>query len=168
MVDEPRARELARAEFGPGAVVLGQARELELGWYFPCIAKTSDVWVGAVVDKESGRVLKLMKHVPLSRDPTLYDRGYRWLSYDVVVLSIGDIEETVRTLVAMHSITVDVYYRYEKVWRVGRALTEAEVRDRLAMLPAVFTGSLSYADALELARDAGWFEFTVLEYRERG
>ena len=39
------------------------------------------------------------------RDPTLYDRGYQFDSYDLVVLTIEDLHETVRALCALHLMT---------------------------------------------------------------
>jgi len=73
----------------------------------------------------------------------------------------------VRTILAMHFVTRDIYYRHNRVWRVGRAVTEDEVRERLSALPGIFTGRLLGNDIelLEQAREAGWFTFTTLEYR---
>jgi hypothetical protein len=104
----------------------------------------------------------------LERDPTLYDRGYQFEKCDVVVLAVKDTDETVRTLLALGEVTVDTYYKYDRVWRVGRQLTEPEIRDRLSKLPAIFTGRLFWkVEELENAREQGWFTFKVLEYRGR-
>ena len=71
-----------------------------------------------------------------------------------------------RVLHALHEITVDKYYKNGRVYRVGRGLTEAEVRDRLSRLPCVFSGRFDFRiDKLEQAREAGWFSFKVFEYR---
>jgi len=121
-----------------------------------------------IVNKETGRPLLVRRHSPMERDPALYDRGYQFETYDFVILAIADLEETVRTIDAMHFVTRDTYYKHERVWRVGRKLTEAEVRERLSTLPAVFAGRLDPGlEDLERAREAGWFEFKALEYRGR-
>lgn len=71
-----------------------------------------------------------------------------------------------RVLHALHEVTVDTYYKYDRVYRVGRGLTETEVRERLSRLPCVFSGSFDFGtDKLAEARDAGWFSFKLFEYR---
>jgi hypothetical protein len=168
MIEESRARELAKAAFESDDVVLGDARELDDGWFFPCIAKSSRVFTSVIVNKQTGRTLRIMLQSSLERDPALYDRGYQYEQYDLVVLAINDWEATVRTLHAVHLVTVDTYYKYDRVWRVGRKLTEAEVGERLSTLPAIFAGRIDFGlEDLERARDAGAFELKVLEYRGR-
>jgi hypothetical protein len=168
MIDEARARELGNAAFDSDDVVLGDARELNEGWFFPCIAKRSRLFTGVVVNKETGRPLLVKLHSPMERDPALYDRGYQFEEYDLVILAIANWDETVRTIEAMHFVTLDTYYKYDRVWRVGRQLTEAEVRERLSTLPAIFAGRIEHRlEHLERAREAGWFEFKSLEYRGR-
>jgi hypothetical protein len=61
---------------------------------------------------------------------------------------------------------MDTYYKNDRVYRVGRKLTEPEVRERLSRLPGVFSGKFDFGiDKLEQAREAGWFSFKVFEYR---
>jgi hypothetical protein len=166
MIEQSRAQELAEAAFEFDEVVLGAARELDQGWFFPCIAKRSRLFAGVIVNKETGRHLLVMTESSLARDLTLYDVGYQFERYDVVVLTIEDLDEAVRTLLGLGDVTVDTYYRYGRVYRVGRRLTEAEVRERLSTLPAVFSNRLAFnLESLEHAREQGWFEFKALEYR---
>jgi hypothetical protein len=100
------------------------------------------------------------------RDLSLYDRGYQFDRYDLVVLTVENLNETVRVLYALHEVTVDTYYRNDRVYRVGRRLTEAEVGERLSRLPCVFSGKFDFGiEKLEQAREAGWFSFKVFEYR---
>jgi len=168
MIDEARAREPAKAAFESDDVVLGAARELNEGWFLPCIAKRSQLFTAVIVNKETGRPLRIMRCSPMERDPALYDRGYQFERYDLVILTIEDLEETVRTLLVLGEVTVDTYYKYGRVWRVGRKVTEAEIRERLSTLPAVFNGSLVFKlERIEQAREARWFEFKLLEYRGR-
>jgi hypothetical protein len=168
MIDEPRARELGRAAFANDEVVLGDARELAEGWFFPCIAKTSRLFTAVIINKQTGRALRIVMASALERDPTLYDRGYQFLKHDIVVLAVEDVDEAVSAMFALRDMTVDTYYKYGRVWRVKRQLTEAEVRERLSTLPAIFTAGIdSELDRLEQARAAGWFEFVALEYRAR-
>lgn len=39
MIDEPAAREIALTKLSPDEAVLGAARELDQGWFFPCVMK---------------------------------------------------------------------------------------------------------------------------------
>jgi hypothetical protein len=75
----------------------------------------------------------------------------------------------VRVLHALHEVTMDSYYKYGRVYRVGRELTENEVRERLSRLPCVFSGRFDFRiDKLEQAREAGWCSFKLFEYRGKG
>jgi hypothetical protein len=166
MIDESRARELASGAFEAEEVVLGSARELNDGWLFPSVTKGIDLFTGVIVNKGTGRTLRVRTHTPMDNDPTLYDRGYQYDNYDLVVLAIANLDQTVNVLDALHVVTVETYYKNDRVYRVGRPLTEAEVRERLSRLPCVFSGWFAlHIDTLERARDAGWFSFKVFEYR---
>ena len=104
------------------------------------MTKGTQLFAGVIVNKKTGRPLRVMTHSPMERDLTLYDRGYHFDEYDLVVLTVENLDESVRVLHALHEITVDKYYKNGRVYRVGRGLTEAEVRERLSRLPCVFSG----------------------------
>ncbi|WP_179473779.1 hypothetical protein [Mycolicibacterium vinylchloridicum] len=166
MVDEPGAREIAEGKFDGKDVLLGPAQELNDGWFFPCVAKRTDFVAGVIVNKKTGQPLRILTDSALDRDPALYDRGYHFHMYDLVVLTVTSVEETVRVLHALNEVTEDKYYKNDRVYRVGRALTEAEVRERISNLPCVFSGRFElHVDTLEQAREAGWFSFKTFEYR---
>jgi hypothetical protein len=166
MIDEPEAREIALGAFESKGVVLGGCRELNDGWFFPCVTKRTEMYCGVIVNKATGRLLRVMAGSPMANDPTLYDRGYQFNSYDLVVLAVENLEETVRVLHGLHAVTVDTYYKNDRVYRVGRGLTEVEVRERLSRLPCLFSGGFDCRlEELEQAREAGWFSFKVFEYR---
>jgi len=85
MIEEPAARELAKVALESDEVVLGDARELREGWFFPCIAKKNRLLVGVVINKTTGRDLLTMSIYPLERTLELYHLGYQFLEYDVVI-----------------------------------------------------------------------------------
>jgi hypothetical protein len=166
MIDEPQAREVANGAFESDGAVLGGARELSGGWFFPCVTKGVEVFAGVIVNKATCRPLLVLTRSPMASDLTLYDRGYQYDQYDLVVLTVDNLDETVRVLHALHMVTMDTYYKNDRVYRVGRGLTEAEVRERLSRLPCVFSGRLLFGiETLEQAREAGWLSFKVFEYR---
>ena len=49
----------------------------------------------------------------MANDLPLYDRGYQFGQYDLVVLTVENLDETVRVLHALHEVTVDTYYKKE-------------------------------------------------------
>ena len=166
MIDEPQAREVAKGAFESDAVVLGGARELSEGWFFPCVTKGVQTFAGVIVNKATCRSLLVLTQSPMASDLTLYDRGYQFGLYDLVVLTVENLDETVSVLHALHEVTVDTYYKNDRVYRVGRGLTEAEVRERISRLPCVFSGRFDFGiEKLEQACEAGWFSFKVFEYR---
>jgi hypothetical protein len=166
MIDEPEAREAAKGALESEGVVFGGCRELNEGWFFPCVTKGAQIFAGVIVNKATGRPLLVVTQSPMASDLTLYDRGYQFSLYDLVVLAVENLDETVRVLHALHEVTVDTYYKNDRVYRVGRGLTEVEVRERLSRLPSVFSGRFDYRiDKLEEAREAGWFSFKMFEYR---
>jgi hypothetical protein len=57
MIDEPQAREMAEGAFEFEKVVLGGARELNDGWFFPCVTKGTQIFTGVTVNKKTGRTL---------------------------------------------------------------------------------------------------------------
>jgi hypothetical protein len=104
--------------------------------------------------------------VLLGPSSTLHQGWYT--AYDLVVLAVTNLEETVRAVLALGEHVVDVYYRNDRVYRVGRTLTEDEVRERLSGLPAVFTGTPTYRlDQLDAALRAGSFEYRLFESRPK-
>jgi hypothetical protein len=123
---------------------------------------------GVIVNADTGRTLQVLAGSSLERDPSLYDRGFQFEAYDVVVLAVANLDETVRAMLGLGERVLDVYYRNDRVYRVGRMLTEDEVRERLSDLPAVFTGSPAYRlDQLDTALRAGWFEYRLFESRPK-
>lgn len=166
MVNEAEARVAAENALDTSEVVFGGAVELAQGWFFPCVTKQADIYHGVIVNKTTGQSLPVLRHSSIATDLDLYDRGYQFEHYDLVVLEVVNTEETVGVLHALHEVTVDTYYKNGRVYRVGRALTEAEVRERLSDLPCVFSGRFDFRLAeLEHARTAGWFSFKIFEYR---
>ena len=162
MIDEARARELAEAEPKHRDAILGEARELREGWFFP-YRMAPPGSQGVIINKKTGKPFHLGSAFPAERDLTLYDRGYQFHNYDLVILTVRDRKASVRTLRTLNFGTVEPTYENGVVWRIRRALTEAEIRKRLKKLPCVFTGGLYFQlELLEEAREAGWFTFEAL------
>lgn len=143
-------------------------RELQSGWYFGFRSLGEPICgsTGLIVNKASGKVLHLGSAFALERDLDLYERGYRFERYDLVVLEVANLDATLATLLELGLSVVEPTYEHGSVWRVPRRLTRDDLAQRLAILPCVF-GDLKlyfYLEALERARALCHFRFEALEF----
>ena len=167
MIDERQARDLVAKTLTLDDVTLGDARELEHGWFFPW--RTARIGChGVIVNKRSEKVLQLGSAFPVERDLALYDRGWQFERYDLVVLAIHDLSATRRAIGKLPLSTVEPKYEHGRVWRIPKTMTDLERWKRLDKLPCIFPAvSLWFhLELLEEARRERWFEFEALEYRE--
>jgi len=170
MLSQAAALELAvRAKDTPPNLKIddSRARELRTGWFFPYRSTTGSPVLGTnglVVNKTTGSIFYLGSAFPVERDLTLYDKGYQFAVYDLVITMIADMEPTLDTLEKLELSIVEPTYEHGVVWRIPRPLTRAEIRARLSRLPHVFGAVNLYfrADVLEEARAGGSFGFELL------
>jgi hypothetical protein len=114
---------------------------------------------GVIVNKKTGRIFHLGSAFPIERDLELYDRGFQFEGYDLVIASIADLAKTRR---ALGSLGLKVA---EPSKPHGRSMTDLELWNRLDALPCIFPGVSLYfrLEILDEARREGWFEFEALE-----
>jgi hypothetical protein len=171
LIEEPQARELATATLGRPEMFLGDVQELREGWYFPYRATVPLMGSsGVIVNKRTGRTFGLGSGHPVERDLRLYDRGWQCWHYDIVVLAIRDLRETLRALDRLRLKTIEPTYENGQVWRVAKTMTELEISRKLEKLPCIFPAVHLYFDfeVLEEVREAGWFTFDAVEYHGPG
>jgi hypothetical protein len=175
MMDEAHARRLAEATLTlDDGIALGPARELETGWFFgwsiraepgheALMAGSS----GVIVNKRTGRLLGLGSAFPVERDFAMYDRGYQFEVYDLVIRAVRDLGATRRVVGELPLQIVEATYHRGRVRRIRRPWTDLERWKHLDALPCVFPMVHLYfhLELLEAARHEGWFEFEALEYR---
>jgi hypothetical protein len=165
------ALKLAERDIPEGIAVDGEAaRELPSGWFVPYRSINGQLvggGQGVIVNKRTGKLFRLGSAFPVQRDIDLYERGYQFESYDLVILEIADFDGTLRTLEELKISIVEPTWEGGTVWRIPRRLTRDELRDRLAKMPAVFGELRLYfdAEALERARTTGAFRCELLECR---
>jgi len=166
MIDESQARQLAAKALTHDDVSLGDARELQEGWFFPWESARFGC-NGVIVNKRTGRILHLGSAFPVERDLAMYDRGYQFERYDLVVLAIHDVERTRRAIGNLPLRIVEPEYEHGQVWRIPKTMTDLERWKRLEKLPCIFPALTLYFDLelLEEVRREKWFEFEALEYR---
>jgi|SRR5438445_7193082 len=169
MLSQAAARELAlRAKDTPPTLEIddSRARELRTGWFFPYRSTVGSSVLGTrglVVNKGTGSIFYLGSAFPVERDLALYDKGYQFAVYDLVITMIADVERTLDTLEKLELSIVEPKYEYGVVWRIPRLLRRDELRARLKSLPHVFGAVHLYfrADVLEEARGGSAFRFEL-------
>ncbi len=158
-----QAHNIAQSRASPAS--LDGARETLQGWYFP-LATDAIGSNGVIVHKSTGRVLQLGSGYPAERDLRLYDKGYQFERYDLVITSAAQLEGTVTTLQALRVDVVEPTFEHGKVWRIARPMSADEIRARLRTLPCVFGDLRLYfvAEHLEAARERADFAFEPVQY----
>ena len=150
---------------------LGDARELRDGWYFPFVSEGPTAGCnGVIVNKRTGRLFHLGSAFPVERDLELYDRGYQFDSYDLVILDVHDRKQTVHALGRLHLDVLEPRAEHGAVRQVPRRMTGSELSAKLDRLPCLLPAIRLYFDAelLERARVAGWFAFETREHVDPG
>ncbi len=168
MIDHAIAHGLAAANLAPG-LRLGLARELANGWFFPYLRGQEVVFgtpQGVIVNKRSGHLVTITSGEPLQRCLELYDKGFQYEVYDLVITTVEDLSLSIDLLSKIPITVVEPEYEGGVVWRVPRSLSATELRDRLEKLPAVFSAihnRITVSEALEHARQTGAVSFELVE-----
>src|SRR5712692_9012660 len=98
MLSQAAARELTgKAKTTPPSLEIddSRARELRTGWFFPYRSIAGSPVLGTnglVVNKSTGSIFYLGSAFPIERDLALYDKGYQFTHYDLVITVIADME----------------------------------------------------------------------------
>jgi hypothetical protein len=169
--DREGARRIAQVAIDSRvAIDDARVRELQTGWYFGCRSLGDPLAGGSnglIVNKATGKVLHLGSAFPVERDLELYDRGYQFDRYDLVVVNVANLDATLTSLLELGLTIVEPTYEHGTVWRVPRTLTRDELAQRLRSLPCVFGDAPLYfrLETLERARASGSFRFEALEFR---
>ena len=136
-------------------------------------SRTSPSWVllsaatASSSTKKTGKLFTLGSAFPAQRDLDLYDRGFQFDCYDLVILDVANAQATLDALLKLNLTRVDPTYEHGTVWRIPRQLTRAELAERISHLPCVFGEVALYARAevLDRARVTNHFRFELLEFR---
>jgi hypothetical protein len=94
---------------------------------------------GVIVNKQTGKLLHLGSAFPVERDLELYDRGYQFESYDLIILEIRDRKQTLHALGKLHLDVVEPTTEQGVVRQVPRTMTNAELSAKLDQLPCVLS-----------------------------
>lgn len=147
-----------------------RAREIESGWYFPWRfpndGETRFGSNGLIVNKRTRKVTVLGSTFPLERDLKAHDAGYPLKGADFIVTAVADEDRAVQLLDELGITKVEPEEEGGVIWRIPKAVSQAEIRAKLGSLPAEL-GFLSVyfcVEGLEQAKREGCFSF---EFRDR-
>jgi hypothetical protein len=154
------------------SVNFDEVQELRDGWFFALQTPKSSIGAsaGLVVNKNTGKTLEVGLGGRLAHDLELYDKGYQFEMYDLVVLEVCDLEHTLDILADLGICVIEPEFEHGVVWRVPRALTRGQLGRRLRRIPCIFerVNLRHRAERLEEARQTGYFRFEALENRQLG
>jgi hypothetical protein len=105
MLDQSAARELAQRDVPEGlAIDDSSGHELKHGWFFPyrSVSEPCAGSNGVIVNKATGKLFHLGSAFPAERDLELYDRGYQFERYDLVVLEVRDLHAAVEAFLKVN------------------------------------------------------------------
>jgi len=168
MIDRQLALEIATRDLPKDCVLEArEAQELPSGWYFPYRSAPVRRYAGVIINKRTGKAFRLGSYFPLQTGLSLYERGYQFETYDLVIVEVADLERTILALQTLWIGVDELEYESGIVWHTLRLFTPDELRSRLSKLPTVFgdLGFSSTAESLEQARESGVFIFEVHESR---
>lgn len=114
----------------PGTLDFERIHELQQGWYFPIRPPQEPMFggdCGLIVNKQTGEVFRVPGSIfGVERDLDLYDKGYQFDAYDLVVL---ELTTTLYFRKCAHVLspgaagggTVKDYFRFEALKHSGSA-----------------------------------------------
>jgi hypothetical protein len=149
------------------AVDAAHARETLSGWFFPYVPEPEPRVGsnGVIINKLTGKAFVLGSAYAVERDIRLYDKGYQFEVYALVVLGFSTLEAAVEAIRKLSLTKIEPEYSGGTVWRVPKPLTTDDIRARLDRLPAIFGAVPLYfvVEELERARQRGILRVEVLE-----
>jgi hypothetical protein len=149
MITFEEAIQIAHDKIGPDCALIDNATmEKPYGWYFCYQSKAyiqsgDDRYAlfgsgGLIVERNDGDVFEFGSAYPLERYLAAYEAGFKFDTYDLTILSIRDIQQTVRLLLSLKMQYVVPEEESETVWRIPQKFTEDQIRSALASLPHTF------------------------------
>ena len=155
MITFEEAKQIALDRIGPDCALIDDATmEKSYGWYFCYQSKAyvqsgdfRDMLIGSggfIVEREDGDVFEFGSAYPLERNLAAYEAGFKYDTYDLTILSVSDIQQTVRLLLSLNMTYVVPEEAYGTMWRIPQGYTEVQIRSALASLPHTFSDQQFY------------------------
>ena len=149
MIDYAQAEKIAIEYIGADCGLVETATlEKPYGWYFCGQSKTylqtgdvSDMLFGSggfVVEREEGRIFGFGSLYPLETWFANYEKGFKYDSYDLMIVSVADVKTTVRLLhkLDMNFVVPEIAHGVE--WKIPRSYGKIQIQSQLRRLPCIF------------------------------
>jgi len=148
MITFEEAKQIALNKIGPDCALIDDATmEKPYGWYFCAQSKgylSGDIRAmligtgGFIVERENGYVFEFGSAYPLERNLAAYEAGFKYDTYDLTILAVSDLQQTVRLLLDLHMTYVIPEKEYGTVWKIPQEYTDIQIRSALAVFPYTF------------------------------
>jgi Immunity protein 35 len=155
MITFEEAKQIALDKIRPDCALIDDATmEKSYGWYFRYQSKAyiqsgdvRDMLFGSggfIVERDDGYVFEFGSRYPLERNLAAYEAGFKYDTYDLTILSVSDILQTVRLLLSLRMKYVIPEEENGTVWKIPQGYTEVQIRSALASLPYTFLDQKFY------------------------
>jgi hypothetical protein len=147
MITFEEAKQIALNKIGPDCALFeDEILEKPYGWYFCYQSKayftSGNDWLigsgGFIVEREDGRVFEFGSCFGLERDLAAYEAGFKFHSYDLTILSVSDIQQTITLLHQLDMAYVIPEYEHGVVWKIPQRFTKSQIRSLMRSLPHTF------------------------------
>jgi hypothetical protein len=149
MITFEEAKQIALDKVGPDCALVDDATLAKpYGWYFCYQSKAylqsgdlNDMLLGSggfIVEQEDGYVFEFGSAYPLEHHLAAYEAGFRFDSYDLTILSIGDLRQTIELLLKLDMTYAAPEGKYAVVWQIPKTYTDDQLRSALMSLPHTF------------------------------
>ncbi len=119
---------------------------------------------GTLVEKNTGRLIQFGSAYSIEKNLKIYEARYlAHDDFDLVVTAIKNAGEAVRLLGGLHITYIKPEIRNETTWRIAKAYSAKQLRERLNQLPCRFNlGSLYFRwDTLERMKNSSSLLFKL-------
>jgi len=178
MITFEQAKKIALERIGPDcALIESSIIEKPYGWYFNFQSKkfiaTQDhryALVGSgglIVERRDGRVFMFPSAYSREENLRKYEAGFRYGSYDLVIVEVSDHERTTDLLLKLRMTYVVPEEAHGTTWRIPTQFTRSMISRRLRSLPCTFRNQEFYfvTDVFEEIDEAQCCRYEILEGR---
>jgi hypothetical protein len=155
VINFEEAKQIALNKIGPDCALFeNQIIEKSYGWYFWFQSKAyfasgnwKDALVGSggfIVEREDGRIFEFGSAYTLERNLAAYEAGFKFDFYDLTIIAVSDMKQTVNLLHKLDMIYVIPELEHGVVWKVPQTFTKAQIRSFLSSLPHTFSAQNFY------------------------
>ncbi|MCX5658474.1 MAG: YrhB domain-containing protein [Planctomycetota bacterium] len=155
MITFDDAKRIALQKIGPDCGLVDEAtREKPYGWYFNFQSieyiRTGEfkrMLVGSggfIVDREDGSVFEFGSAYSFERNLAAYEAGFKYKAYDLTILSVRDLRQTVDLLRRLRLRFVVPEEAHGNAWKIPTDYSAAQIKTALISLPVRFANQAFY------------------------